>query len=191
MERFLAGNRRFVQGEFANNREYYYKVSLEQHPTLLWIGCSDSRVSPSIITDSRPGEIFVHRNIANIVAFNDGNLLAVLEYAIKHLKIPDIIVCGHYGCGGIQALDTGIEDPFITNWLLISQGALNTVNKTVGLSPIERHRRLVEENIRLQLKHLSLISIVRNARQDNGMPHLHGWVYDLDNGEISAVESMS
>ena len=191
MERFLAGNRRFVQGEFANNREYYYKVSLEQHPTLLWIGCSDSRVSPSIITDSRPGEIFVHRNIANIVAFNDGNLLAVLEYAIKHLKIPDVIICGHYGCGGIQALDTGIEDPFITNWLLISQGALNTVNKTVGLSPIERHRRLVEENIRLQLKHLSLISMVRNARQDNGMPNLHGWVYDLDNGEIAVVESMS
>jgi carbonic anhydrase len=96
---------------------------------VLWIGCSDSRVPEDMITGSRPGTIFVHRNVANIVAFNDVNIAAIVEYAVAHLKIPDIIVCGHYNCGGILALDEGVEENYIADWLLISGGAKEKVDR--------------------------------------------------------------
>ena len=110
IDQLLEGNRLFVENEFNRNRDYYRNIAHAQHPQVLWIGCSDSRVPEDEITGSKPGTIFVHRNVANIVAFNDVNIAAIVEYAMAHLKIPDIIVCGHYNCGGIQALDEGVEE---------------------------------------------------------------------------------
>src|SRR5271163_4703639 len=103
----LAGNRQFIETEFKPNLEYYQSIAAAQKPRLLWIGCSDSRVSEDVITGSKPGTMFVHRNIANIVSFNDVNVAAIIEYAVTHLKIPDIVVCGHTRCGGIAALENG------------------------------------------------------------------------------------
>ena len=188
VKQFLEGNKEFVKNEYQANRDYYHQLSLDQKPDLLWIGCSDSRVNPSVITNSRPGEIFVHRNVANLVAFNDVNVSAVIEYAIKHLHIPDIVVCGHYGCGGIKALDAGIEDPFISNWLMIARSVKKSADNTTGLSPEERHRMMVKENVRLQLKHLSNFSLICETKKTSETPRLHGWVYDLETGVINVVE---
>ena len=105
----LKGNRRFVDTVFERERDYFAELAKAQHPTVLWIGCSDSRVPVNTITQTRPGEIFVHRNVANIVAGADWNLSAVLEFSINHLNIPDIVICGHYGCGGILALEQASE----------------------------------------------------------------------------------
>src|SRR5450432_3368645 len=108
----LDGNRRFVQDEFNRRHEYYHGIAQGQTPKVLWIGCSDSRVSESTITDSLPGTIFVHRNVANIVAFNDVNIASVIEHAVSSLCVSDIVICGHTKCGGIAAIDPGIEDHY-------------------------------------------------------------------------------
>ena len=113
IEEFLSGNRRFIDEEFSKNSAYYSDLAESQHPKILWIGCSDSRVSEDVITNSKPGSIFVHRNVANIVAFNDINIASIIEYGVTHLKIPDIVVCGHYNCGGIQAMLDGVEEHYI------------------------------------------------------------------------------
>src|SRR5262245_55389417 len=120
IESLLEGNKRFVKDEFTPRLEYYRSIAAQQTPKVLWIGCSDSRVSESVITSSRPGTIFVHRNVANIIAFNDVNIAAIIEYAVTHLRVPDIVVCGHTRCGGIAAIYDGIEDHYIADWLLIA-----------------------------------------------------------------------
>src|SRR5262249_39730868 len=120
VESLLEGNKRFAENEFANDSSYYQKISQQQNPQVLWIGCSDSRVSEDVITGSKPGTIFAHRNIANIVAYGDMNLVAIIEFALVHLKIPDIIVCGHTRCGGIQAIYDGVVEDNIADWLLSS-----------------------------------------------------------------------
>src|SRR5882724_2703529 len=111
----LEGNRRFVDDEFNKNLTYYKTIAAGQTPKVLWIGCSDSRVSEDVITGSKPGTMFVHRNVANIVSFNDVNLAALVEYAVTYLKIPDIIVCGHTRCGGIQAIEDGVTENYISD----------------------------------------------------------------------------
>lgn len=187
IEPFLQGNRRFVEGEFVARREQYESLAKEQTPTLLWIGCADSRVSETAVTDSQPGQIFVHRNVANIVAFNDNNVAAVLEYGVYHLNIADVVVCGHYGCGGVQALDSQIDDPAIQDWLLMASQATAAVDALGPLEPETRHRRLVEENVRVQVGHLERLGLIRRARASFDRPRLHGWVYDLATGELNVV----
>ena len=114
----LDGNKRFVSDVFAKEKDYFAELSKLQRPTVLWIGCSDSRVPVNTITQTRPGEVFVHRNVGNIVATNDWNLSAVLEFTINHLKIPDVVICGHYNCGGINALiNEDPDDRYIPIWL--------------------------------------------------------------------------
>ncbi|MBI3097775.1 MAG: carbonic anhydrase [Planctomycetes bacterium] len=188
--RFLEGNRRFQRTEFERHHAYYEKTAARQRPRLLWIGCSDSRTPESIITGSRPGEIFVHRNVANIVAFNDVNIASVIEFSVKFLKIRDIAVCGHYGCGGIRALDEGIEDTYIADWLLIAGGAkakVDALARRRKLSREERHRRLVEENVRLQVRHLASFALIKKFHRSGAVPRLHGWVYDIHTGEIRTL----
>ena len=119
IENLLAGNRQFVEEEFNARIEYYRGISQGQTPKVLWIGCSDSRVAENVITNSLPGTIFVHRNVANIIAFNDVNIASIIEYAVSRLQVEDIVVCGHTNCGGIAAIDAGIEDHYIADWLLI------------------------------------------------------------------------
>ena len=189
----LEGNRRFVTETFEKEHELYGKLAKGQKPTVLWIGCSDARLTVSTITNTKPGEVFVHRNIANIVATNDWNLSAVLEYAINHLRIPDVVVCGHYHCGGIAALDAGDgDDRYIPIWLINAAAAKRRVDEKIGalhteLLPEQRVRLIAEENVRLQLEHLNEYPFVRQACQ-KGVLTLHGWVYDIGTGRISVLE---
>lgn len=190
IDQLLEGNRRFVENEFNRNLNYYSNIAHAQHPQVLWIGCSDSRVPEDVITGSKPGTIFVHRNVANIVAFNDVNIAAIVEYAMAHLKIPDIIVCGHYNCGGIQALDEGVEENYIADWLLISGGAKEKVERLAqerSLSHSQRLELLSEENVRLQIKHLSNLSLIRNMHLKGKLPRIHGWIYAMESGELKVL----
>lgn len=189
----LDGNKRFVSEVFDRERDYFEELAKQQRPTVLWIGCSDSRVPVNTITQTRPGEIFVHRNVANIVATNDWNLSAVLEFSINHLLIPDIVVCGHYGCGGIAALDEkNADDRYIPIWLNNAYKARERVDDKLlelhfQISEEQRMNLIVEENVRLQLEHLQEYPFVRNAMQDRALS-LHGWVYDMSNGGIKVVQ---
>lgn len=188
----LEGNRRFVKETFEKDREFFASLAKRQRPTVLWIGCSDSRLTVSTITNTRPGEVFVHRNIANIVATNDWNLSAVLEFTINHLRIPDVVICGHYNCGGITALDEdGRNDQYIPIWLLNAVAARKRVDEKIRalhteLAPDQRLRLIVEENVRLQLEHLNEYPFVKRPLQA-GKLTLHGWVYDMGTGEISIL----
>lgn len=189
----LDGNKRFVSEVFDRERDYFEELAKQQRPTVLWIGCSDSRVPVNTITQTRPGEIFVHRNVGNIVATNDWNLSAVLEFSINHLRIPDIVVCGHYGCGGIAALDEkNADDRYIPIWLNNAYKARERVDDKLlelhfQIPEEQRMNLIVEENVRLQLEHLQEYPFVRNAMQD-GILSLHGWVYDMSNGGIKIVQ---
>lgn len=188
----LDGNRRFVAEIFEKDKDYFADLRKAQNPTVLWIGCSDSRVPVNTITQTKAGEVFVHRNVGNIVASNDWNLSAVLEFSINHLQIPDIVVCGHYGCGGIRALDEDQgNDRYIPIWLINAQKAVTRVERRLeaGLGEIDPetcHRLIVDENVRLQIEHLQEYPFVATAMRA-GKLRLHGWVYDIANGEIRII----
>lgn len=189
----LEGNTRFVSTIFEREKEYFAELSKLQRPTVLWIGCSDSRVPVNTITQTRPGEVFVHRNVGNIVATNDWNLSAVLEFTINHLKIPDVVVCGHYHCGGINALmHESPDDRYIPIWLNNACKALERVderlrNLRLQITEEQRRRLIEEENVRLQLEHLQEYPFVRRAMLD-GRLSIHGWMYDMDTGEIKVMQ---
>ncbi|NJD91559.1 MAG: carbonic anhydrase [Geobacter sp.] len=189
----LDGNKRFVTDVFDRERDYFEELAKTQRPTVLWIGCSDSRVPVNTITQTKAGDVFVHRNVANIVATNDWNLSAVLEFTINHLKIPDIVVCGHYGCGGIAAMDEDlVDDRYIPIWLNNAYKAKEKVDEKllslrIRISKEQRMQLIVEENVRLQLEHLREYPFVRAAMQEKKLS-IHGWVYDMSNGEIKVVQ---
>lgn len=189
----LDGNRRFVTDVFDRERDYFADLAKMQRPTVLWIGCSDSRVPVNTITQTRAGEIFVHRNVANIVATNDWNLSAVLEFSINHLQIPDIVVCGHYGCGGIAAMDEkGRDDRYIPIWLNNAYKAKERVDEKLAslhmqIDSEHRMQLIVEENVRLQLEHLQEYPFVRSAMQEEKLS-IHGWVYDMSTGDIRVIQ---
>ena len=190
IDEFLAGNRQFVESEFNKNDDYYKELAVHQHPKILWIGCSDSRVSEDVITSSKPGSIFVHRNIANIVSFNDINIASIIEFAVKHLKIPDIVVCGHYNCGGIQAMLEGIEDTYIADWLLIASGAIEKARRLADKNKLTMKQHLdllAEENLKLQIEHLRAMSLIRNMHKKGRVPRIHGWIYSVDTGLIKVL----
>lgn len=190
----LEGNKRFVADVFQKERSFFRSLAKDQKPTVLWIGCSDSRVPVNTITQTRPGEIFVHRNVGNIVATNDWNLSAVLEFSINHLKIPDIVICGHYGCGGINAMELNCaEDKYIPIWLINAYKAKERVEQKlkdlhIELPQEQRLKLIVDENVRLQLEHLQEYPFVRRAMAE-GKLRIHGWIYDMDDGAIRPLES--
>ncbi|MFM7108583.1 MAG: carbonic anhydrase [Planctomycetaceae bacterium] len=190
IEELLAGNARFVTGEFRPNDDYYRAIADRQTPKVLWIGCSDSRVSEHQMTDSRPGTMFVHRNVANIVAFNDVNISAILEYGVVHLKIEDIIVCGHTRCGGIAAIEDGVRENYIADWLCIATGAKEAADRIArerGLSRDEKLAVLTEENVKLQIKHLRNLALIRNMHARGPLPRIHGWLYRVETGTIDVL----
>ncbi|NBT13222.1 MAG: hypothetical protein EBS56_06530 [Planctomycetia bacterium] len=190
IDQLLHGNVAFVTGEFKPNEDYYQAIATQQRPKVLWIGCSDSRVSEHQMTGSKPGTMFVHRNVANIVAFNDVNISAILEYGVVHLKIEDIIVCGHTRCGGIAAIEDGVHENYIADWLCIATGAKEAADRIAlerGLSRDEKLAVLTEENVKLQIKHLRNLALIKNMHAKGSLPRIHGWLYRVETGTIDVL----
>lgn len=186
-QKLLLENKAWSEERIRCNPTYFQDLSLEQEPQFLWIGCSDSRVPGDYITNSQPGEMFVHRNIANLVVENDVNLLSVLQYAVHVLKVPDVIVCGHYGCGGVKAAMDGtpLHGPInqwiqnIRNLMSAQKDELEAINDVPA-----RFQRLVELNVKHQVQKLAELDVLQQAWKKEARPDLHGWVYGLENGLI-------
>ena len=191
IEQLLNNNRQFVQDQLKLDPSYFDKLAEGQHPEFLWIGCSDSRVPPDRITGTQPGDMFVHRNIANLVVQTDMNLLSVLQYAVEVLKVNHVIVCGHYGCGGVKAAMGHEHHGLIDNWLRTIKDTQNYYWKQLQpLDEAQRFKRLVELNVIEQVYNLGKTNVVQNAWLSQGRPFLHGWVFDLATGFIETQTPM-
>jgi carbonic anhydrase len=191
-EKLLLENKAWATEKVIDDPEFFRRLEHIQSPEFLWIGCSDSRVPANEITGTQPGEIFVHRNIANMVVHTDLNLLAVLQYAVDYLGVKHIIVCGHYGCGGVKAAMTNHNFGIINKWLRnikdvyrIHRDEINQISKEEL-----RLNKLIELNVKEQVLNLAKTSIVQKAWQKDKRPHLHGWVYGLNNGIINPIFEM-
>ena len=191
IEELLNNNRAFVEEELRRDPSYFDKLAEGQHPEFLWIGCSDSRVAPNLITATEAGDMFVHRNIANLVVQTDVNLLSVLQYAVDVLKVNHVIVCGHYGCGGVRAAMGHQHHGLIDNWLRTIKDTQNYYWKQLQpLDEAQRFKRLVELNVIEQVYNLGKTNVVQNAWLSQGRPYLHGWVFDLATGFIETQTPM-
>jgi len=184
--KLIEGNKLFSQSRTFHDPEYFKKLSAGQSPEYLWIGCSDSRVPANEITSTNSGEIFVHRNIANVVVHTDLNLLSVVEYAVNFLKVKHIIVCGHYGCGGIKASMSNNLHGFVDNWLCnVKDVFCKHQKELMAIKKLDkREDRLTELNVIEQVRNLAKTTIVQQAWNTREL-HLHGWVYGLNNGIIN------
>jgi carbonic anhydrase len=182
----LEGNRLWVQERLEQDPEFFERLSKGQNPQVLWIGCSDSRVPANEITRTQPGDIFVHRNIANMVVHSDMNLLSVLDYAVNILKVKHVIVCGHYGCGGVKAAMENEQFGLVDNWLRFIKDVYRLHQKELETiqNPEARFDRLVELNVVEQVLDLTKTTIIQNAWRDRNGPRVHGWVYSLKTGII-------
>jgi carbonic anhydrase len=192
-EKLLLENKAWASEKVADDPEFFERLSKLQSPEFLWIGCSDSRVPANEITGTQPGEIFVHRNVANLVVNTDVNLLAVLDFAVTHLKVKHVIVCGHYGCGGIKAADTQTDfKPVLNMWLRNIKDVIRYNKQELDAIKNEDQRldRLVELNVREQVYNLAKTTIVQRAWREEQRPDLHGWVYGLKDGIIKPVFDM-
>jgi carbonic anhydrase len=185
-KRLIEGNRHFSMLKKIDDPLYFKKLSLGQKPDYLWIGCSDSRVPANEVTQTESGEMFVHRNIANLVVHTDMNLLSVLEYALVHLGVKHVIVCGHYGCGGVRAAMSNNLHGFVDNWLRNIKDVYHKNEKE--LIAIEdddkRADRLTELNVIEQVRNLAKTTIVQQEWKKREL-HLHGWVYGINSGLIT------
>ena len=185
IDTLLANNRSFVAAQLALDPAYFDKLAEGQHPEFLWIGCSDSRVGPDRLTGTHPGDMFVHRNIANLVVSTDMNLLSVLQYAVEVLKVRHVIVCGHYGCGGVHAAMGSDSHGLIDHWLRLVKDVQQVHWRELApLDEAARFRRLVELNVIEQVHQLGKTSIVRKAWKDGHSLRIHGWVFDIGSGHI-------
>ncbi|HEX5654159.1 MAG TPA: carbonic anhydrase [Chitinophagaceae bacterium] len=192
-EILLKDNKLWAAEKISADPGYFDRLSHLQTPEFLWIGCSDSRVPANEITGTQPGEIFVHRNIANLVINTDVNLLSVLDYAVNHLKVNHIIVCGHYGCGGIKAATTNHDfKPVLNMWLRNIKDVYRIHRAELDAITREEVKcdRLVELNVREQVFNLAKTSIIQRAWKHEKRPDLHGWVYGLKDGLIKPVYEM-
>ena len=192
-EKLLLENKAWATEKVKDDPEYFHRLSKIQTPEFLWIGCSDSRVPANEITGTQPGEIFVHRNVANMVVNTDTNLLSVLDYAVSHLKVKHVIVCGHYGCGGIKAAITQNDFKMVLNmWLRNIKDVYRLHREELDSIKDQELRtdRLVELNVREQVYNRAKTSIIQRAWKQSNKPHLHGWVYGLKDGLIKPVFEM-
>jgi carbonic anhydrase len=192
-ERLLQENKEWASNMVAGDPQFFDRLLHLQTPEFLWIGCSDSRVPANQITGTEPGEIFVHRNVANLVINTDVNVLSVLDYAVNHLKVKHVIVCGHYGCGGIKAATTNRDfKPVLNMWLRNIKDVFRIHRAELERITDEDQRvdRLVELNVQEQVFNLAKTSIIQRAWQDENRPDLHGWVYGLKDGIIKPVFEM-
>lgn len=191
-EKLLLQNKAWVAERTKADKDYFRRQSVSQTPDFLWIGCSDSRVPANEVTGTEPGEIFVHRNVANLVIHTDLNLLSVLQYAVEVLKVKHVIVCGHYGCGGVRAAMTNNNLGLINKWLRnIKDTYSNNQAELDQISDLnKRADRLTELSVIDQIHNLSKTSIIQRAWKMENRPTLRGWVYHMENGMLEEVCSM-
>ena len=190
--RLLDSNKAWAAARLREDPDYFNRLALLQAPEFLWIGCSDSRVAANVITGTQPGEVFVHRNIANMVVHTDVNLLSVLEYAVNVLHVKHIIVCGHYGCGGVKAAAGHQHLGIISNWLRNIEDVFRFHQDELLAIKDEGKRidRLVELNVEEQVLNLAKTAIIQKAWKHRQSPTLHGWVYGLDSGIIKPLSQI-
>lgn len=182
----IENNKNWVSTKLESDPDYFNKLSKGQKPPLLWIGCADSRVPANEIIGAESGEVFVHRNIANMVIHTDMSMLSVLDYAVNILKVKHVIVCGHYGCGGVQAALSNQSNGIIDNWIRHIKDVYRFHHKELDLieNEQERFNRFVELNVVEQVYDLAKTSIVQNAWGKGQDLMIHGWVYGVHNGLI-------
>lgn len=185
-KQILENNKAWVAQTLAQDPNYFKDLADGQKPPLLWIGCADSRVPANQIINAKPGEVFVHRNIANMVVHSDMNMLSVLDYAVNVLKVEHVIVCGHYGCGGVKAAMTNSSIGLIDNWIRhiktiyrLHKNVLDNIEDET-----ERFDRFVELNVVENVYDLAKTSIVQAAWKNDQKLHLHGWVYGVGSGIV-------
>ena len=184
----LENNRQWADAVTAEDPEFFTRLAGQQKPEFLWIGCSDSRVPANQIVGMQPGELFVHRNVANLVVHCDMNLLAVLQFAVEYLKVKHVIVCGHYGCGGVQAALEDRRLGLIDNWLRpIRQLALDYAEELDVLPEDQRLNRLCEHNVRHQAMNLARTTVVQSAWERDQPLSVHSWIYSIGDGRLHDV----
>lgn len=189
-EDLLQGNRDWVQIELDKDPDYFNKLAGPQNPDVLWIGCSDSRVPANQVTNTRPGQVFVHRNIANVCAHSDMNMLSVLDYAVNVLKVKHVIVAGHDDCGGVAAALSNKQFGLIDNWIRHIKDVYRLHSHELELISDEKARinRLVEFNVIEQVYNLCKTTIVQNAWQERSDLQIHGWVIKLSTGLVKDLQ---
>ena len=189
-KKILDNNKKWVEESLELNPNYFEDLSKGQTPPLLWIGCSDSRVPANEIIGAKPGEVFVHRNIANMVIHSDMNMLSVLDYAVNVLKVKHVLVCGHYGCGGVKAAMGNDSIGIIDNWIRHIKDVYRLHNHYLDsiLDETERFNKFVELNVKEQVFDLAKTSIVQSAWKKGQDLTLHGWVYGLNSGFVTDLE---
>jgi carbonic anhydrase len=186
-KQILDNNKEWVEKTLANDANYFADLAKGQTPPLLWIGCSDSRVPANEIIGAKPGEVFVHRNIANMVVHSDMNMLSVLDYAVNVLKVKHVIVCGHYGCGGVKAAMGNQSIGIIDNWIRHIKDVYRLHHTYLDsiIDETDRFNKFVEINAMEQVYDLAKTSIVQSAWKNGQELTLHGWVYGLNSGFVT------
>ncbi len=189
-KKLLENNKEWVSKNLEKDPDFFNRLADGQQPPLLWIGCADSRVPANEIIGAQPGEVFVHRNIANMVIHTDMNMLSVLDYAVNVLKVKHVIVCGHYGCGGVAAAMTNKQFGLIDNWIRHIKDVYRFHNEELNSLTVEKERfdRFVELNVIEQVLDLAKTSIIQGAWKNGQQIHLHGWVYDIKDGLIKDLD---
>lgn len=188
--KLLDNNKEWVSNKLKDDKDYFNRLSGTQSPPVLWIGCADSRVPANQIIGAEPGEVFVHRNIANMVVHSDMSMLSVLDYAVNILKVKHVIVCGHYGCGGVKAAMGNQNIGLIDNWIRHIKDVYRFHAKELNYikDETERFDRFVELNVSEQVEALAKTSIIQNAWENDQEVSIHGWVYGIQNGLIKDLD---
>ena len=192
-KKLLIENKAWAQEIKQYNPNFFRNLAKKQNPEFLWIGCSDSRVPANAITNSAPGDMFVHRNIANLVVEGDANLLSVVQFAVNHLMVPHVIICGHYRCGGVQAAFSSLDKPLklgvLGDWLNNLKTVYRKYQKVIEATADEQERldAFTEMNVKEQVINLSKTAVIQQAWKDRKSPILHGWVYGLSDGIIKEI----
>jgi carbonic anhydrase len=191
-KKLLLGNKAWVAEKLAVRADFFERTATTQTPEYMWIGCSDSRVPAEDVTGTEPGELFVHRNIANLVIHTDLNMLSVLQYAVQVLEVKHIIVCGHYGCGGVRSAMTNRSFGLINKWLRNIKDVYRVHRRDLETIADQQTRldKLVEFSVAEQVQNLAETSIVQEAWMKHQRPYLHGWVYDLRTGYLKELALM-
>ena len=190
LKQLLDNNRAWAKDMLAQDKQYFSRLAQQQSPQYLWIGCSDSRVPANQITGLAPGEVFVHRNIANVVVHTDLNCLSVIQFAVDILKVRHIILCGHYGCSGVEAAMTKHRIGLSDNWLRHVQDVAAKYEGDLGklVGQALRHRRLCELNVREQVQNIVQCTAVQEAWERGQQLEVHGWIYDLKDGLLTDLK---